>query len=325
MTEIKNIKVGTLDGILLEDYILRLVLLPQLGGKVISLIYKPTGKELLFKVPKADYRIPRWGEPFVRYDTGGWDECFPTIAPCLYPEGIWKGTPLPDHGALWSIPWHCQLSPNEVYLAAKCMTLPLLFRKRIRLVPKGRVKVSYEVENLCGEPLIFLWAAHLLLRITDNWEILLPSEVDYLRVNWSKGERLGKLGEKVDWPIARDSEGREAPLHTGFSPAAGYADKLFTPRLSVGAGGMWNKRTGESLVLNFPADLVPFIGLWLCQGGYPEDREPKHFTAGIEPSTGAPDSLEVAYKWGEYARIGARSRYQWWLELKVAQGEKPRL
>ena len=325
MTEIKRVKIGALEGVLLEDDTLKLLLLPQLGAKVVSLIYKPTGREFLFRVPQPDYRLPRWGEPFVHYDTGGWDECFPTIAPCPYPEGVWKGTPLPDHGALWSIPWYYQLSLPEVRLAAKCMTLPFLFRKRVRLEPEGKVRVVYEVENLCREPLIFLWAAHLLLHLTDDCEILLPPEVDYLRVNWSRSDRLGRVGERVNWPMARDREGKQAPLHTGFSPSAGYADKLFTPRLSVGAGGIWDRRTGESLVLRFPAHLVPFIGLWLCQGGYPEDREPKHFTVGIEPCTGAPDSLEVAYQWDEYSRVEARSHYHWWLELKIAQGEKPRL
>ena len=325
MTTIKSIKIGALNGILLENDTLRLLLLPQLGGKVISLIYKPTEREFLFQVPQPDYRLPRWGEPFVNHDTGGWDECFPTIATCFYPEGVWKGTPLPDHGALWSVPWYCQLSPSEVHLGVKCITLPFLFRKRVRLEPEGRVRVNYEVENLSRQPLIFLWAAHLLLHITGDCEILLPPEVDYLRLNWLRGERLGTLGDKVNWPIAKDREGKEAPLHTGFCPSAGYADKLFTPRLSVGAGGIWDRSSGESLVLCFPADLIPFIGLWLCQRGYPEHGEPKHFTVGIEPSTAAPDSLEIAYKWGEYAQVEARSHYRWWLELKVSQGEKPRL
>jgi len=65
MTGIKSIKIGALEGVLLEDDTLRLLILPQLGGKVISLIYKPTGREFLSQVPHPDYQLPRWGEPFV--------------------------------------------------------------------------------------------------------------------------------------------------------------------------------------------------------------------------------------------------------------------
>ena len=45
------------------------------------------------------------------YDASGFDECFPTIGACAYPEAPWQGVIAPDHGELWTLPWAWQEAP----------------------------------------------------------------------------------------------------------------------------------------------------------------------------------------------------------------------
>ena len=35
------------------------------------------------------------------HNIGGIDECFPTVAPCVCPVGVYGGTEFKDHGYLW--------------------------------------------------------------------------------------------------------------------------------------------------------------------------------------------------------------------------------
>jgi hypothetical protein len=64
------------------------------------------GREWLWRGDQIPLAPPKPGASYVETaDSGGWDECFPTVGPCPIP-GAPPGTPpLPDHGELWSAPW----------------------------------------------------------------------------------------------------------------------------------------------------------------------------------------------------------------------------
>src|SRR5690606_17081585 len=83
----------------------RAVIVPSLGGKIISLEF--AGREWLWGGDLAGGSAPVDGAPYDdRVDGGGYDELFPTIAPCTLPTHVMRygGLSLPDHGELWSQP-----------------------------------------------------------------------------------------------------------------------------------------------------------------------------------------------------------------------------
>ncbi|HEX7336364.1 MAG TPA: hypothetical protein VF252_04065, partial [Gemmatimonadales bacterium] len=57
------------------------------------------GREWLWRSDQIPLAPARPGASYVETaDSGGWDECFPTVGPCPVP-GAPPGTPpLPDHG-----------------------------------------------------------------------------------------------------------------------------------------------------------------------------------------------------------------------------------
>jgi hypothetical protein len=98
----------------------RVVVLPELGGKIISLIRIASGCEYLISLPSnEDFRKPSFGGTFVDYNNVGFDECIPTIAACDYPEGTFAGFQLPDHGDVWSLPWQHEIRDTGVMLSVE--------------------------------------------------------------------------------------------------------------------------------------------------------------------------------------------------------------
>ena len=44
-------------------------------------------------------------QSFGDHDTGGWDEIFPSVNPCVVPGSPWEGRQITDHGELWHRTW----------------------------------------------------------------------------------------------------------------------------------------------------------------------------------------------------------------------------
>lgn len=91
---------------ILENKYLQVTLLPELGGRIISLIYKPTGHEELYRNPVGvPYQI---GTGVFYYD---W---------LMVYGGIFPTFPEPEHGKTWLLPWDFEIvsaSDDEVAVA----------------------------------------------------------------------------------------------------------------------------------------------------------------------------------------------------------------
>lgn len=279
-----------------------------------------SGREFLLP-PSRQYRRAAYGADFAQYDTSGFDECCPTVSACEYPSGRFAGRLMPDHGDLWSTSWQCETKGGELFCQVEGRCLPYIFRKWARLELSTAV-LSYEIENVGDEAFSWLWSAHPLLAVESGCRVVLPSEVTTLSVNWSCAERLGKFGATCHWPIARDRNGTKVDL-SRFGFSVGAADKLFTSRLSVGECGVVYPETDEILSIRFDPTLVPYLGLWICQGGWPS-RNNGHFTLALEPCTGRPDSLKEAMNAGECNVLQPGQKMNWELRFEVSLANRKR-
>ena len=312
------------DALVLDNDVLRLTIVPELGGKIVSLVRLETGYEYFLQPPEPERTYPSrsYRARFEDYETSGFDECAPTVAECLYPEEPFLGTPMPDHGDVWCLPSDVAIAGEQVCLTTDLRSLPLRFTKKVRL-QENRVMLDYEATNLSESNVKFLWAAHPLLHVEPDAEIVLPAEVKEVEVGWSSEERLGKPGDRCAWPNAIDRSGRTVQLDQVLSPTASTAEKLFTPRLSEGMCGMFLPREEEGISFRFDPRLVPYIGIWICLGGWPTSRAAKHFTVALEPCLGRPDSLESAIKRNECVMLRGHESKRWWMEIGVSSGPPP--
>lgn len=106
LAEDNGIVIGSYDGVtkvehvykswILENKFLRVTLVPEIGGRILSIIYKPTGHEELYQNPVGvPYQI---GTGIFYYD---W---------LMVYGGIFPTFPEPEHGKSWLQPWEFEVA-----------------------------------------------------------------------------------------------------------------------------------------------------------------------------------------------------------------------
>jgi len=312
---LKNTLVNGMKGLILENDKIRLVIIVDSGSKLASLIYKPTEQEFLWHNPRMISPRPSYGDAYV--ECSGFDDCLPTIWPCKF-----KGMNIPDHGDLWSQPWSYKTleeSPEEVSveLHANGKVFPYEATKRVTLTKgKSAVRLDYTIKNLSNKSFEFLYSAHAMLNINPYYEILLPEEVDQVRVFYTVNDRFGKIGNIISWPIAADKEGRKVDISKIGKPYVGYGDKLFTKRIKKGWCTATNRERKESITFTWPPDKLPYIGIWINHNGWGD-----YYHAALEPCSGCPDALDLAVsEWKEYSVLPPKQKFEWYLEIAIEEG-----
>src|SRR5258708_39255852 len=97
-----NIKLDSHEGfvrITLDNGVICLALLPQLGGKIISLVRLDSGREYLVSLhdTQRSFRAPSYGGIFMDYHNADFYQRMPTIDACRYPTAGSHCKPMPAH------------------------------------------------------------------------------------------------------------------------------------------------------------------------------------------------------------------------------------
>ena len=306
-----DVREDTVDGfrqVTLHSEEIEVSVLPELGGKLRSLRLAGHPHNVLLEPPEFRYRRASTGAAFEAFDTSGFDECFPTVAASTSPDD--SEVALPDHGFLWTSEWTCEPDDAGLRMEARLPGQPWRFTRQLRI--SGRtLRLEYELASQAQRPLRYLWSAHPLLAASVGSSIHLPSEVRAVFVQYSRGDRVGRHGAEIGWP------------HPGMDvlrgPETGWAEKLFTPRLAEGWCAFHHAASGVWVRFRFDPQRTPYLGLWICQGGWPESRVSRHFTVALEPTSGRPDALAEAAHRGECARLEAGETSRWALEIELGQ------
>ena len=298
----------------LENDLLRLTLLPGYAWKIASLVSKKTGREFLFQSAAEELRVPEYGASFSEYDASGFDEVFPSIDACPYPDGSWAGMPIPDHGEVWALPWEGICGPNDQSAKAfvKSQTLPYIFSKSISL-KDNEILLEYCVENTAAEDFKFIWTPHCLLACSPATRLLIPENLTQVMTVEHATQHLGPWGTLHAYPVTQDVNGKELDLAATEPAEAGTCEKFyFTGKNLAGWCGIEHTDSGEKLIYSYDPDKVPYLAVWKTQGGYRGD-----YNIALEPCTGEYDDLYVANKIRRVAVVGPKGRFEWWLKITL--------
>lgn len=318
-----KVKIDSRDGltlITLDNGVIRLAVLPELGGKISSLVRLTSGREYLIsgQGETCGFRKPYYGATFVNYNNVGFDECIPTIAECQYPEGEFSGAQLPDHGDVWSLPWQYDTLGEQLSLCVAGRSLPYVLRKCLRL-EENELVMEYQLQNRSSSAFYYLWSSHPLLNIEPGARIVLPPESDAMLIDSSQGERLGRKGENCTWPIARLHSGENDDLSV-MKSRGNQSDKLYTSRLQNGYCGIHYPRTDESIFFLFDVRTVPYVGVWICHGCIGAYDPTQPYTVALEPCSGRPDSLAEAIARQECSHLLPHATAEWSLRVVCSAG-----
>jgi hypothetical protein len=119
----------------LESARLRVVTTAGVGAKIVSITDKAAGHEWLVAPADRSFGLLTYGATFIEQDMSGWDEMFPTIKACAYPQpGPYAGAALPDHGEVWALPWEMIAAEDgALTLGVDGRALPYRLMRTLRL------------------------------------------------------------------------------------------------------------------------------------------------------------------------------------------------
>ncbi len=296
-----------------------LTLIPALGGKISSL--RILSHELL-QSPLHPFAPRTHTMGFAEGDASGWDECLPSVSECTVATEAGKAF-IPDHGDLWRIPWQVlDSSPDSATLRVSCFSLPLQLTRSVILSETQtgwRLQLLYSLTNMGATSVPWAWTAHPLFVSEPGDRIVLPGEVQALRLEGSGGNRLGCNGDEVSWPIATLADGSAFDLSLARSADTGFGDKLFTGVMQDGWCALERPSIGLRLSVHFDPRLTPYIGLWLCYGGWPEEPGLKQVCGALEPSTSPVDSLAESGSWSRTLAPGETVNWPMTLGIEPIQ------
>jgi galactose mutarotase-like enzyme len=187
--------------------------------------------------------------------------------------------------------------------------LPLTLKRTVDLAETStgwRLRLDYALRNTGGSPVPWSWSAHPLFAVEAGDRIQLPGSIETLRLEGSRGGRLGRNGDIVSWPVAALADGSRTDLSLAQGAASGIGDKLFAGPLKANENwcALERPKAGVRINVGFDAAATPYLGLWICCGGWPERPGAKQMCVAAEPATAPVDSLAETGPWSRLLAPG---------------------
>lgn len=284
-----------------------LAMVPELGGRIVSLRSRRSGREWCWHRPGESWLWRnRAADDFGGSPQAGIDECVPSVAACA-----WRGRAVPDHGEAWFQNWQLDAAERAAGRLTATVDLPitpLRFRRAISTTAHG-FRFDYALTNVGSASEEYVWCVHPLFTIEEGDRLELPAEVHELRVNGGVGTAPIAQGDRWAYPEPQPGF-RLDRLETPGMPRG--CIKGFAGPLREGGAALANARTGDRLEVRWDARAAPLLGLWLNRGhaGF-------HHVA-LEPTNGAPDSLAQAVEeWHHFGTLASGETREWWLEWRL--------
>lgn len=276
--------------IVLENSHLKVVLDPELGGKIVSFINKGKNFELAAQNKHEVTLDKAPGKCFGRY-AYGMDDAFPNliseVVDCDCGRLVY-----PDHGEIWSAKFDVSGTAREfVSLKWNSEKFGYQYRK-IMTLDKTGLSISYRITNTAKRELPCYWTWHGLVRFEENMRVLWPHGTKGF-INAQDGGLLGSAGKRYD-------------ITNGFYDFTGVPETrtMYTAKFFVegavpeGRCGIYYPSHDVTYYLEFDSSTLPFLGFWVTAGGFQGD-----YNCALEPTNGSCDSVSKSLQSGWRAKL----------------------
>lgn len=297
-----------------ENDWLTISLLPEVGGKIYDLIWKPTGRNFLWHNPRVEPQTYPIEANFDNYWCGGWDDVFPTCDECDF-----RGEHYPTLGELRSLRWKVELAePADGNLVARLASFgpisPVRAVKTVFLAERAPLlRILYEIKNLGPLSLDFLWGTHPALAVSDSMILRIPAKTGI--VSQSSTPRLGSPGQQYAWPFLQTPAGTiDMSLVQGIKTGAFCGH--YATELEAGWYAVEDTQQGQGFLLQFPQETCPYLWMWLAYGGYRG-----HHHVIVEPWTSMPVHLAEAFARGTHRHLEAGETFS--VEVRATIYSRP--
>ncbi|MBK9749429.1 MAG: DUF5107 domain-containing protein [Chloroflexi bacterium] len=284
--------------VVLENRLLRVVVLPETGGRIYSLVHKPSDTEFLWHNPRMHPRLTPFGTSFDDNLVGGWDDLLPTVDACMY-----KGEAIPDHGEVWGLAWDWQVMATAdgqpcLFTAVSAPITPVCLERWLSLdAHQPELRVRYRLTNLAPQPVDLLFGLHPMFAISPAHRLDLPPA--RMLVELASAERFGQVGQVYEWPHLPTNSGAVDMRTIPASDSQAYAGHYAT-ETTAGWFALTDTASQVGLAFVYPTNVFKALWLWMCYGGWRD-----HYHLAVEPWTGYPVNLAQAAAAGRQLILAA--------------------
>jgi hypothetical protein len=250
--------------LVVENEYLKLTFLPDLGGRLYEVFFKPTGHRESYRNPVL--KPSPWGPP----EQGWW----------LAAGGLEWCLPVAEHGYEWGIPWQVEVRRDDkgvtVLLRDSLATDRIRAEVAVRLEANaGSFSLRPRLENPTGAPLaVKFWTNAMLApggrnTPTADLTFVLPDAVTEVTVHSRGDDALPGYGQRMSWPIF---DGRDLSRLGNWGSWLGFfEDPAAGDFLAV-----YDEGYDEGMVRVFPAGAAR--GAKVFGMGWAEPIEPQTWT-----------------------------------------------
>ena len=268
------------------------------GGRLSRIFYK--GFDLLTSEPGGFHPPMTEIGQFERRPVYGYDDCFPSVGACQYPE---SSIQIPDHGELCWLPWELREEVHSVTFFVRSKLLPVVFTRKMRFT-ESSIVWDFEVYNQGYTILPFQHVMHPLFR---------PEEIRWIE--------LPKCDSVFDWTngsVLKQATPEGISERLVHSPERSV-EMLFLRSIRSGEVGL-TFINGMRLTMKFPAEYFPTIGIWWDNLGHPNENGIRRRECSFEPTPGFSSLLSQAFADRNCLSVGPRARLAWQARWEMAAG-----
>jgi len=314
MARIQKIELERFKAITIKNEKISLTTIPELGGKIISIINRETGFDFIWRNETIKLQKFSYDSDFAFSDGSGVDECFSTIAPCKYIDFPWKSINIPDHGEIWSLSFKTMVKGDKIIQKVCGVRFPYTFTRVIG-IDGNAIRLSYKVENLSQFKFDFIWAIHPIFKLRKNTEVIIEGSPD-VTVGFSINEELILRDKKYVWPVIETEDGRSMDF-SKIDVDKRYAVKFVLSNLSTGVVTLRYGDKNEKMDIIFSKDKIKYCGLWINSKGWPGESLYKYSHIAIEPCNGITDSLKECIQRNGFGSIKGGDQITWDVIFKI--------
>lgn len=254
--------------ITLENDSLRLTFLPELGGRLWSIIELARDEETLWHHPTLHPHAVTPGSGYDDAFAGGWDELFPSDR-AVEIDGI----AYPDHGEWWSQPWEWQVAAEpdalKLTLAGSGFVTSHDAVRTITLPRHGpRFSWQTRITNSGDGPIPYIWRHHPALPVKPGSRLDLPPA----RVEAIAEDPGAISAAPFTWPHAVLDDGKQRDLSTLPGADSGEVWMLYATELPEGYVRLtWpdaDSGTTHGIGFNFDPAQITAVTTFATFGGW---------------------------------------------------------
>jgi hypothetical protein len=287
-----------LKAVVLENELVRVVVLADKGADIYSFVHKPTDTEFMWRTPwgvrDPAKTVPPTGHPgavWLDFYHGGWQTAVPHGG---YADTV-AGADMGLHGDVNTIPWDAQVIEDSAErvsakFSAKSVRTPFAVEKTLTLeAGSAMLRLDETVTNEGEEEQGCVWLEHIAVGppfLSDKCRLFVPECTVLSHPEDVAPASKLKPGHEGPWPLA--------PLKTGYStdlsriPAKEdrSLDMAYMTGMSEGWYALLNEETGVGWAVSYPAGVFKYLWFWRNFGGgwgYPWYG--RCYNLGLEPCT----------------------------------------